>query len=79
MTGLLGLKCADGLRAKDTVAALRELAGHPAMKALEIVEYIPELDENLRTAHLVRDLLLALLRKSETKSRAASDPPRRQD
>jgi len=56
----IGLKCDDGLRAEATVAALRRLAGHPAMKAIEIVEYIPEFDRNRRTAHLVRDLLLAL-------------------
>ncbi|MGH6988274.1 MAG: arginase [Stellaceae bacterium] len=56
----IGLKCADGLRAKPTIAALRTLADHPAMRAIEIVEYIPEFDEDLRTAHLVRDLIVAL-------------------
>jgi arginase len=56
----IGLKCPDGLRAGPTVAALRTLADHPAMRAIEIVEYIPEFDRDLRTAHLVRDLLLAL-------------------
>ena len=57
----IGLKCDDGLRAEPTVAALRDtIANHPSLKAIEIVEYIPEFDEDLRTAHLVRDLLLAL-------------------
>jgi arginase family enzyme len=56
----IGLKCDDGLRAAPTVAALRGLADHPALKAIEIVEYIPEFDQSLRTAHLVRDLVVAL-------------------
>jgi len=57
----IGLKCADGLRAATTLAALRGIAGDPRLKALEIVEYIPEFDRDLRTAHLVRDLILALM------------------
>ena len=57
----IGLKEPDGLRAEATLAALSSLRCHPQMKALEIVEYIPEFDENLRTAHLVRDLIHALL------------------
>jgi arginase family enzyme len=56
----IGLKCDDGLRAAPTIAALRGLADHPALKAIEIVEYIPEFDQDLRTAHLVRDLVVAL-------------------
>ena len=66
----IGLKCADGLRADETVAALRDIAHHPAIKAIEIVEYIPEFDENLRTAHLVRDLLLALTVTAKTSALA---------
>jgi arginase len=57
----VGLKEPDGLRAAPTLAALRRLAGHQALRALEIVEYIPEFDENRRTAHLLRDLILAVL------------------
>lgn len=57
----IGLKEPDGLRAAPTVRALSQLARHPALRALEIVEYIPEFDENLRTAQLVRDLILAVL------------------
>ncbi len=56
----IGLKCEDGLRAAPTVAALRALADDPKLRAIEIVEYIPEFDRDLRTAHLVRDLALAL-------------------
>jgi arginase len=57
----IGLKEPDGLRRDPTLAALARLAGHPALRALEIVEYIPEFDEGLRTAHLLRDLILAVL------------------
>ncbi|HZB91353.1 MAG TPA: arginase [Stellaceae bacterium] len=57
----IGLKEPDGLRAAPTLAALARLARHPALRGLEIVEYIPEFDEELRTAHLVRDLVLAVL------------------
>jgi arginase len=57
----IGLKEPDGLRAPATLAALSATAHHPALAALEIVEYIPEFDEDLRTAHLVRDLALSLL------------------
>jgi arginase family enzyme len=52
---------ADGLRAAPTLRALSSLARHPLLRALEIVEYIPEFDAKLRTAQLVRDLALALL------------------
>lgn len=61
----IGLKCEDGLRATPTVAALRRYADHPKLRALEIVEYIPEFDQDLRTAHLVRDLVVALKRPNE--------------
>jgi arginase len=57
----IGLKEPDGLRAAETIAALAGLARHPALAALEIVEYIPEFDRDLQTAHLVRDLILAML------------------
>jgi arginase len=57
----IGLKEPDGLRAAPTVRALARAARHPGLRALEIVEYIPEFDEALRTAHLVRDLILAVL------------------
>lgn len=57
----IGLKCDDGLRARPTVAALRALADDRRLKAVEIVEYIPEFDRDQRTAHLVRDLITALM------------------
>jgi arginase len=66
----IGLKCDDGLRAAPTIAALRGLADHPKLRAIEIVEYIPEFDQELRTAHLVRDLIVAL-RGTAIVSRAA--------
>jgi arginase len=56
----VGLKEPDGLRAGPTLAALSLLARHAKLRALEIVEYIPEFDRGLRTAHLVRDLICAV-------------------
>jgi arginase len=57
----VGLREPDGFRIAPTLAALALPARHPALRALEIVEYIPEFDERRRTAKLVRDLIVALL------------------
>lgn len=57
----IGLKTADGLRRDEMLLALHGLGRRPDLVGIEIVEYIPEFDENWRTAHLVIDLLLALL------------------
>jgi arginase len=57
----IGLKEPNGLRRGEMLAALGEIARRPGLRALEIVEYIPEFDEGMRTAHLVRDLLRAAL------------------
>jgi arginase len=70
----IGLKEPDGLRAAPTLAALPLLARHPLLRALEIVEYIPEFDENLRTAHLVRDLILAVLAPQRAVADTAAVP-----
>jgi arginase len=57
----IGLKEPNGLRRGEMLEALGEIAPRPDLRALEIVEYIPEFDEGMRTAHLVRDLLSAAL------------------
>jgi arginase len=57
----IGLKTANGLRRDEMLLALAGLRRQPNLVGVEIVEYIPELDEDWRTAHLVIDLLLALL------------------
>jgi arginase len=57
----IGLKEPNGLRRGEMLEALSQLNRDRRLKAIEIVEYIPEFDEEKRTAHLVRDLLLALL------------------
>jgi arginase family enzyme len=57
----IGLKTENGLRRAEMLQALAGLGRRDDLAAIEIVEYIPELDENQRTAHLVRDLLIALL------------------
>jgi arginase len=57
----IGLKTENGLRRDEMLHALAGLGCRRDLAAIEIVEYIPELDEDRRTAHLVRDLLTALL------------------
>jgi arginase len=57
----IGLKEPNGLHRRDMLETLGDVARRPDLCALEIVEYIPEFDEDLRTAHLVRDLILAAL------------------
>jgi arginase len=57
----IGLKTENGLRRDEMLRVLAGLGQRGDLAAVEIVEYIPELDENLRTAYLVRDLLIALL------------------
>jgi arginase len=54
----VGLRVAQGLRGAATCAALYR---HPALRAVEIVEYIPGFDEQGRTSRLVGDLLVAAL------------------
>jgi len=61
----IGLKTENGLRRDEMVQALAGLGSRRDLAAIEIVEYIPELDENHRTAHLVRDLLASLLASTD--------------
>jgi arginase len=57
----IGLKEPNGLHRREMLEALGDVSRRRDLCALEIVEYIPEFDEGLRTAYLVRDLLLAAL------------------
>jgi arginase len=57
----VGLKEPNGLHKLEMIEALGDITRRSRLRALEIVEYIPEFDEGLRTAHLARDLLLAAL------------------
>jgi len=57
----VGLKTRGGLRGAEVIRSLRGIARQPGFQALEIVEYIPELDEDDRTAKLVLDLATACL------------------
>jgi arginase len=57
----IGLKCPNGLRRDEMVAAARRLGAEPGLLAAEIVEYIPEFDIAGRTATLVQSLLGSLL------------------
>jgi arginase len=68
----IGLKTPDGLRRDEMIPVLAGLAGRPDLVGIEIVEYIPEFDIDLRTATLTRDLLLALLAPKPTAKRRSS-------
>ena len=61
----VGLREPDGLRRDEMLAALpllrRQGRGHAPLRAIEIVEYIPEFDEDGRTARLVGDVIAAAL------------------
>lgn len=57
----VGLKTRGGLRGAEVTRSLRGIAADPRFRALEIVEYIPNLDEDDRTARLVLDLATAAL------------------
>jgi len=72
----IGLKTPDGLRRDEMIPALARLAGRPDLTAIEIVEYIPEFDIDLRTAALTRDLLLALLAAPSAAKRAGRSRPK---
>ena len=72
----VGLKEPEGFRAAPTLAALSRLARHPRLRALEIVEYIPEFDDRRRTAHLVRDLIAALLAREPALADTAASASR---
>jgi arginase len=57
----VGLKVRGGLRGTEVTAALRGIGEHPLLRALEIVEYIPDFDREHRTARLVEGLATAAL------------------
>ena len=57
----VGLKEPNGLRRGEMLEAMAALGRHPGLQAIEIVEYIPDWDEDWRTARLVGDLLAAAL------------------
>lgn len=55
----------NGLRTKEVLETLSLIQRDVAFKALEIVEYNPDRDEDGKTLLLMRDLLLKLLPKDE--------------
>lgn len=57
----VGLKVLGGLRGTETSTVLRGIGGDPRLRALEIVEYSPDLDQDQKTARLVLDLLSSIL------------------
>jgi arginase len=57
----VGTPATQGLRAGEVLPALSLIQQDPHFKALEIVEYNPDLDQNGKTLHLLKELLLRLL------------------
>jgi arginase len=53
----------NGLMAEDVLPALHLLRNHRKFKALEITEYNPHLDQQMKTAHLIHRILRELLSK----------------
>jgi arginase len=60
----VGTPAPHGLRANEVLSALSLIQQDPQFKALEIVEYNPELDKDNKTLNLLKDLLLKLLPQS---------------
>jgi len=57
----VGSPVADGLLGKELLSGLARLRQHPALRALELMEYNPHRDRNQRTAHMALDLAECLL------------------
>lgn len=51
---------AGGIRRRDALPALHGLGNHPALKALEIAEYNPHLDDSEKTRKLVLEIIQAV-------------------
>jgi arginase len=57
----VGTPVAGGVTSADLSRALEEIAGRPALAAVELVEYSPRLDRDGRSARAALDLLTATL------------------
>lgn len=57
----VGMPVPGGMRVSDLTSSLLQLANHPALVGVEIVEYNPQRDRQAATASLIADLLDALL------------------
>ncbi len=57
----VGSPCSGGLSTEEVLPALAYISQVPGCAAFEIVEYNPKKDIDNKTAHLVKDLLAALL------------------
>ena len=57
----VGTPVPDGIAAADLARALRRVAGRPDLLALELVEYLPRLDPDGRSARVAVDLVAAAL------------------
>jgi arginase len=57
----VGTPAPYGLKAIDVLPELQKIQNDPLLKALEIVEYNPDRDENKKTLFLLKELLIKLL------------------
>ncbi|MBY0292646.1 MAG: arginase [Alphaproteobacteria bacterium] len=64
----VGSPAPHGLKAQEVLPVLSMVRHDRLLKALEIVEYNPDLDKDEKTLFLMKDLLLTLLLKNEEKS-----------
>jgi arginase len=59
----VGSPAPKGLTEEEVLPALRLIRDHPKFAAMEITEYNPHLDPQLKTAHLIHRILRELLNK----------------
>ncbi len=64
----VGTPASHGLKAREVLPVLSMAHNDPLLKALEIVEYNPNLDKGRKTLFLMRDLLLNLLLTNKEKA-----------
>ena len=57
----VGTPVPDGIAAADLARVLRRVAGRPDLLAMELVEYLPRLDPDGRSARVAIDLVAAAL------------------
>src|SRR5262245_24664079 len=73
----VGTPVADGLASAALARELERIASHPALAAIELVEYSPEKDADGRSARIAVDLLAAALCGSQEKAKIAAEALRR--
>jgi arginase len=73
----VGTPVAGGLTSVALARELERIAAHPALAAVELVEYSPRLDRDGRSARVAVDLLAAALCGSQQQAQVAAETLRR--